>query len=499
MKRNYLLLLLALLLTSTCFSGERGLKPVKFRLGIASYAFRDKTLDDVILTAQKTNVKRLALKSMHLPLNSTDEQIAQVKKKIQNAGLEIYAGAVIYMNSEQDVSQAFAYAKKAGFEVIVGVPKPELLDFVEEKVKEYDIKIAIHIHGDRKNLYPDSKSVYDIIKGRDKRMGICVDVGHTIRLNIDPAEDIRKYGDRVLDVQIWDCSSATHRGKAVLAGTGVLNFKEILQALIDIDYTGTVAVEFWDDPKSPEFGTAQTIGYIQGMLDAFDYAETPNTLTKEEVEAGWQLLFDGKTEKGWRGINQKSFPESGWFVANGELAVNAVDGAESQNGGDIITVKTYGDFELQWQWRMLSRGGNSGVKYFVEEGLADNSKHGIGLEYQILDDANHPWMIEGKMKPGDYYTVGALYGLYKPANKKLKLLNEYNDCRIISKGKHVEHWLNGVKVLEFERGSDDFKERVSQSKFKNIKNFGQAKEGHILLQDHGSKVYFRNIKIRELR
>jgi len=199
MKRKNLLLfvLFQLLLTSTCFSVEsasrRGLKPVKFRLGIASYAYRDKKLDDVILAAQKTNVKRLALKSMHLSLNSTDQQIAQIKKKIQDAHLQAYAGAVIYMNSEKEVSHAFAYAQKAGFEIIVGVPKPELMDFVEEKVKEYDIKVAIHIHGDRKNLYPDSESVYDVIKGRDKRMGICVDVGHTIRLNLDPAENIRKY------------------------------------------------------------------------------------------------------------------------------------------------------------------------------------------------------------------------------------------------------------------------------------------------------------------
>lgn len=223
-----------------------------------------------------------------------------------------------------------------------------------------------------------------------------------------------------------------------------------------------------------------------------------NVLTQKEKNAGWQLLFDGKTTKGWRGINQKNFPKSGWIVSNGELMVDADDGAESQNGGDIITEKQYSDFELTFEWRMLTKGGNSGIKYFVTEGLSDNAKHGEGLEYQVLDDANHPWMIQGKMKPGDYHTTGALYELYPPVHKKLNPLNEYNYGRIISRGNHVEHWLNGIKVVQFEKGSDDFEKRVEESKFKKFENFGLAKQGHILLQDHGGKVCFRNIKIREL-
>ena len=218
-----------------------------------------------------------------------------------------------------------------------------------------------------------------------------------------------------------------------------------------------------------------------------------NQLTETEKDEGWELLFDGTTANGWRGINQEDFPQSGWFIANGELGVDAVDGGESTNGGDIITLEKYSDFELKFQWRMETKGGNSGLKYFVIEGLSDNDKHGEGLEFQILDDANHPWMIQGKMTHGDYHTAGALYELYEPKGKKLAPLGKYNDCRIVSQGTHVEHWLNGVKVLEYERGSEDFIKRVKLSKFKNIKNFGQAKEGYILLQDHGSKVYFRNI------
>ncbi len=235
---------------------------------------------------------------------------------------------------------------------------------------------------------------------------------------------------------------------------------------------------------------------------------TPKTAEKKGGEkncgqvqqSGWELLFDGKTTAGWRGINSDSFPETGWEIKNGELVVNATDGTESGNGGDIITVEKFGDFELQWEWKMFTKGGNSGLKYYVKEMELDNKKHGIGLEYQILDDENHPWMLEGKMKPCDYYTIGSLYEIYEAScNKKPSPLGEWNKSRIISKNNHVEHWLNGEKILEYERGSEDFRQRVAESKFKKYENFGEADEGHILIQDHGSIVHYRNIKIKEMK
>lgn len=179
------------------------------------------------------------------------------------------------------------------------------------------------------------------------------------------------------------------------------------------------------------------------------------------------------------------------------LIVNATDGKESGNGGDIITTGQYSDFELSWEWKMLTKGGNSGVKYFVKEGLSGNNKYGAGLEYQILDDENFSWMLDGRMKPGDYRTLASLYEIYPATNKAPKPLGEWNHSRILVQGKHVEHWLNGIKVLEYERGSEDFRKRVAESKFKTFENFGEAAEGHILLQDHGTKMAFRNIKIKE--
>jgi hypothetical protein len=145
---------------------------------------------------------------------------------------------------------------------------------------------------------------------------------------------------------------------------------------------------------------------------------------------------------------------------------------------------------------MLTKGGNSGVKYYVEERKLDNTKHGIGLEYQILDDANHEWMLNGKMKPCDYYTLGSLYGIYPASCDKVPLpLGEWNNSKIISKDGEVEHWLNEKLILSYNRFSDDFKQKISESKFKEYTNLGQIEEGHILIQDHGSIVHYRNIFI----
>jgi hypothetical protein len=220
--------------------------------------------------------------------------------------------------------------------------------------------------------------------------------------------------------------------------------------------------------------------------------------SKSNVDTdGFEALFDGKTSKGWRGINSNHFPEKAWEIKNGHLIVNANDGAESGNGGDIITIEKFEDFELQWEWKMLTKGGNSGMKYYVEERKLENAKHGIGLEYQILDDPNHEWMLNGKMTPCDNHTLGSLYEIYPAScDKEPRLLGEWNSSKIISKKGNVEHWLNGKLILSFNRFSDDFKQKVSQSKFKEYTNFGQIKEGHILIQDHGSVVHYRDLLIK---
>jgi hypothetical protein len=225
-----------------------------------------------------------------------------------------------------------------------------------------------------------------------------------------------------------------------------------------------------------------------------DSAKT-NRLTKAETSAGWRSLFDGKSFNGWRGFHSDKVPE-GWVIEDGCIKKAQAEGELGQAGGDLITVDQFDNFELSLEWK-LSKGGNSGIKYLVSESLPPTGKSGISFEYQVLDDDSHP---DAKNGMNGNRTAGSLYDLIPAGStKKLNPIGEFNQVRIIVKGKHIEHWLNDVKVVEFERGSDQFKERIAQSKFKDTKGFGEIAKGHILLQDHGDAVWYRNIKIRKLK
>ncbi|MBD0825187.1 3-keto-disaccharide hydrolase [Aestuariibaculum marinum] len=222
---------------------------------------------------------------------------------------------------------------------------------------------------------------------------------------------------------------------------------------------------------------------------------TKNALTKSEKEEGWELLWDGKTTKGWRGARLDEFPTQGWEIKDGILTVLASDGAESAAGGDIVTEKVYGDFELKVDFK-ITEGANSGIKYYVDTDINKGAGSSIGLEYQILDDDKHPDAKLGNHEGSR--TVASLYDLIKAdLNKPIHPVGQWNTARIVSKNNHVEHWLNGTKVLEYERGSEAFRELVSESKYAKWNRFGELKEGRILLQDHGNRVSFKNIKIKK--
>ncbi|MDY7394132.1 DUF1080 domain-containing protein [Aureibaculum sp. 2210JD6-5] len=273
----------------------------------------------------------------------------------------------------------------------------------------------------------------------------------------------------------------------------------------DVTDSGFIGLQVHNIPKENKEGTEIQWKNIKILTDSLSkYSKdspltpivTKNNLIGNQAKEGWQLLWDGKTTDGWRGAKLKTFPEKGWVIEDGELTVLASGGGESEAGGDIVTVDKYGDFELQLDFK-LTKGANSGIKYYVDTELNKGAGSSIGLEYQILDDANHPDAKLGNHEGSR--TLASLYDLIQAdPNKPVNPIGEWNSARIISKDNHVEHWLNGMKVLEYERKSGDYRKLVSESKYVDWKNFGEAEKGHILLQDHGDRVSFKNIKIKPL-
>ena len=223
----------------------------------------------------------------------------------------------------------------------------------------------------------------------------------------------------------------------------------------------------------------------------------------QEKKEGWQLLWDGKTTNGWRGAKQDKFPNKGWSMNDGILSVHASGGGESEHGGDIVTTKPYKNFILELDFQ-FAEGANSGIKYFVDTNLNKGKGSAIGCEYQILDDKKHP---DAKKGVDGNRTLSSLYDLirgdaqeYIPSLYTKKYVNKtgWNRARIVVDGNKVQHFLNGCKTVEYVRGTQQWRALVKYSKYKNWPNFGEAKEGLILLQDHGDEVHFKNIKIKEL-
>ncbi len=522
MKINTFLSLIIVLALFSCKQQQPEQKPeraLKNPFFVFNNSLNKKDIDKISYAGQSNILKKLGYDGMEY--KETDG-LAETVGLFKKQGLKIYtdyvkvdidkkqpyladwkkaipklkgSGIILWLHIH---SEKFAPSDEAADPVIVPIIQ-ELADFA----KPYGVRLAIYPHVNF--LAEKAGDSYRLAAKADREnVGAVFNLCHFLKTDNDDnlVKTIELMLPKLFAVSISgaDGGDTQKMGWDQLIqplGQGTFNTYRVVELLADKGYTGPIGLQCYNLKGQPE-------AYLKQSMEAWDnfnkkYALPDNTLTEAEKNDGWQLLFDGGTTNNWRGINLDKFPETGWKIEGGDLIANVHGGGESSAGGDIVTMKKYSNFIMKWEWNMKTKGGNSGVKYFVEEGLGNNKGYGFGLEYQLLDDKNFEWMFNGKMKPNDYRTLGSLYELY-PASpeKRPSPLGLWNESMIVSNGSHVEHWLNGAKILVYERGSADFKEKVAASKFNKTPGYGLSEEGHLLLQDHGSIVHFRNIKIKEL-
>ncbi len=250
-----------------------------FRLGVAGYTFNKFKIDPTLEMLKKVDVHYLCIKDFHLPLQSTDEEIAAFHAKCRSFGVTGYGVGPIYMGNEEEMSRAFAYAKRVGVKTLVGVPfkmvgnqrvaSPELLKQIDQKVREYDIKYAIHNHGpDMPELFPSAESAMELIKDLDPRVGLCLDIGHQLRDGKDPVQAMIKYADRIHDIHIKNVTSANRAGRGVELPRGAIDLVAFVRALRQVKYAGVCSLEHEKDMENPLLGVAECIGYFRGLMDA---------------------------------------------------------------------------------------------------------------------------------------------------------------------------------------------------------------------------------------
>jgi sugar phosphate isomerase/epimerase len=277
MKKAIVLLVIGLLAVASQIAMAQAERPgqrmppetgEKFRIGVAGYTFAKFDLDKALETLQRVDVHNFCIKDFHLPMNSTDEQIAAFHEKLKAKGVTGYAVGPIYMKSKGQIDTAFAYAKRVGVTLIIGVPNYDLLPYVDQKVKEYGFHFAIHLHGPDIKTYPDAEDVWNHVKDLDPRIGMCLDIGHDTRNGKDAVADLKKYISRVFDIHIKDVTGTTKLGYSLEVGRGVINFPAFVKMLRKVGYSGVCSFEHEKDMTDPFMGLAESVGYFRGVIEA---------------------------------------------------------------------------------------------------------------------------------------------------------------------------------------------------------------------------------------
>lgn len=355
-----------------------------------------------------------------------------------------------------------------------------LKDYNKGRVHGYQFEIdpsprawtgGIYDEARRGWLYPMTMnpSAQTAFKNGDWNKARIEAIGNSIRTWVNGVPCANIWDDVTLNgfiaLQVHSIGDKAHEGKTV-------SWKNIRICTTDLEKY-----------KTPEAKEAPQVNVI------------PNTISPAENKEGWTLLWDGETTNGWRGAKISSFPDKGWVMENGILKVLKSNGGESTNGGDIVTVRKYKNFMLKVDFK-ITEGANSGIKYFVNPDLNKGEGSAIGCEFQILDDDKHP---DAKLGVAGNRTLGSVYDLIPAPKDKPFKKKDFNTALVIVNGNKVEHWLNNVKIVEYERNNQMWNALVAYSKYHNWPSFGNAAEGNILLQDHGDEVWFKNVKIKELK
>jgi len=269
-RRNFVklsgLALATAMVPSSRTNAETLKKTNKLKLGLASYSLRKFSQVQTFEMTKRVGLDYICLKSMHLAMDASIEELKKSASNAKKVGVELYGAGVIYMKSKEQVDQAFEYAKNAGMSVIVGVPAHDLLNYTNNKIKEYNIKVAIHNHGPGDDQYPSPESVFEKIKDLDPRFGLCMDIGHTQRIGVDPIAAGKEYFSRLFDIHLKDVNSATADGKTIEIGRGVIDIPGFLEMLLNKGYSGIASIEYEKDADDPLPGLSESVGYVKGCI-----------------------------------------------------------------------------------------------------------------------------------------------------------------------------------------------------------------------------------------